>query len=240
MTNRTCSMPGCTKPLRARGMCVTHYNQQQPDRHRKVEIACGYCGQATSKHVSSKYAERFCSLLCRDVWRLDNPDSRTRAKADRLLPVLAETRWLPLPERHPARQQQRTPRVWTAGSCGWCAHPFISSQPQTRYCSSACAKAISSHRRRKRLGQQRLDLTQAQRLTLYVRDQWVCQLCDEAVDPTLMVTSPNDDWAPSLDHIVTRSSGGSDDADNLRLAHRWCNSIRGDETYYAESVFRVA
>lgn len=230
MTNRTCSLPGCGKPHRARGLCASHYQlAHQPDRHPRYTITCETCGH---EHQTLRKGGRFCSLLCRDVWRLDNPDSRVRAKADRMLPVLAEARWLPLPDRHPARYQPRPPRVWTAGPCAWCASPFVASRPEARYCSSACAEAMAAHRRRKRLGHQRLDLTHAQRMVLYVRDDWVCQLCDEAVDPALMVTSPNDDWAPSLDHIVTRASGGSDAPENLRLAHRWCNSIRGDGVDY--------
>jgi hypothetical protein len=96
VTNRTCSTPGCTKPLRARGMCVTHYNQQQPDRHRKVEVTCGYCGSTTAKHASSRYTERFCSLICRDLWRIKtgiNPEPPRTApkvvpeKVDRRTPL---------------------------------------------------------------------------------------------------------------------------------------------------------
>jgi hypothetical protein len=29
-----CTVDGCEKPHRARGLCVTHYGQQLPDRHR--------------------------------------------------------------------------------------------------------------------------------------------------------------------------------------------------------------
>lgn len=62
------------------------------------------------------------------------------------------------------------------------------------------------------------------RRALYERDKWMCGLCNEPVDGSLHW---NDDWAPSLDHIVPSSLGGSDDESNLRLAHRICNGRRG-------------
>lgn len=50
-----------------------------------------------------------------------------------------------------------------------------------------------------------------------------CRLCGEDVD--LSVASP-DRRAPSVDHIVPRALGGSDDRSNLQLAHRGCNSSK--------------
>jgi hypothetical protein len=35
-------------------------------------------------------------------------------------------------------------------------------------------------------------------------------------------------WSATLDHIRPHSAGGPDTADNLAVAHRWCNTIRGD------------
>lgn len=50
-----------------------------------------------------------------------------------------------------------------------------------------------------------------------------CRLCGLPVD--LAVKSPNR-AAPSVDHIVPRALGGSDDLTNLQLAHRGCNSSK--------------
>ena len=36
------------------------------------------------------------------------------------------------------------------------------------------------------------------------------------------------DDAPSVDHLVPISNGGSDTFDNVRIAHRWCNRDRGN------------
>jgi hypothetical protein len=57
-----------------------------------------------------------------------------------------------------------------------------------------------------------------------------------------MSTDPLDDWAPSLDHIEPQSWALIPDHSpaNLRLAHRWCNSVRGDLSHYTDDDLRVA
>ena len=64
------------------------------------------------------------------------------------------------------------------------------------------------------------------RQKVYERDNWMCHLCGERCDPGADWFS---DWFPSLDHIVPRSMGGTEDMDNLATCHRWCNSVRGVE-----------
>ena len=63
------------------------------------------------------------------------------------------------------------------------------------------------------------------RLAIYERDKWTCQLCKQPVDPTL---GPSDRMGPTLDHIVPRSATLFPDhsESNLQLAHRSCNSIK--------------
>lgn len=72
------------------------------------------------------------------------------------------------------------------------------------------------------------------RLALYERDGWTCQLCTEPIDREAHHLQP---WAATLDHIVPRSRGGSDDPTNLRTAHRWCNNVRNDTRSYDDEWF---
>jgi 5-methylcytosine-specific restriction endonuclease McrA len=69
MNKRTCTMPNCSKPHRARGLCGSHYNQQhQTNRHAKQTIPCAYCGADCEKDPSraNRYGSLYCSLKCRD------------------------------------------------------------------------------------------------------------------------------------------------------------------------------
>jgi hypothetical protein len=56
------------------------------------------------------------------------------------------------------------------------------------------------------------------------RDRWTCWVCQGAVEPRCPGGSPH---APSVDHVVPRARGGTNDLSNLRLAHRRCNGQRG-------------
>ncbi len=56
------------------------------------------------------------------------------------------------------------------------------------------------------------------------RDSWVCWVCEGQVDGDCPVGSPH---AASVDHVIPRSRGGTNDPANLRLAHRRCNGQRG-------------
>lgn len=71
-----------------------------------------------------------------------------------------------------------------------------------------------------------IDIRPADRLAIYNRDGWACGFCSEPVDPAAKHPDP---WAPSLDHITPRSKGGSDEAGNLRLLHRYCNGVRSNK-----------
>lgn len=57
-------------------------------------------------------------------------------------------------------------------------------------------------------------------LKIYVRDKGVCGLCLKDVE----VSDGN------LDHIKHKHQGGTRKDFNMRLTHKWCNSIRGKNT----------
>ena len=125
------------------------------------------------------------------------------------------------------------------GAFQWCSESFtaVGTDPNpemiAKYCSVRCA--TNQHRYDKG----RFVIPKHTRLAIYERDGWTCQLCTEPVDRNL---PPSDIWAATLDHIVCQSWDDTPDhsPENLRLAHRWCNSVRGDETYFDETFFSVA
>ncbi len=56
------------------------------------------------------------------------------------------------------------------------------------------------------------------------RDDWTCWICSNGVDPDAVAGSAH---AASIDHVIPRAAGGRTTDDNLRLAHRKCNTGRG-------------
>lgn len=56
--------------------------------------------------------------------------------------------------------------------------------------------------------------------------QSICAICGQPVDKSLKYPHP---MSPSVDHIIPCAKGGSDDLDNLQLAHRKCNRDKSDK-----------
>lgn len=122
-------------------------------------------------------------------------------------------------------------RVFTCGDCARCGEYFVGVG---KYCSPRCRGTQKTVRRNSGGG---FKLSPRDRLALYERDGWVCQLCWYPVTKGL---NPLDDWAASLDHIIPQSTMLVPDhsSSNLRLSHRWCNSSRGDGSNMTEAEFQ--
>ena len=119
--------------------------------------------------------------------------------------------------------------VLVAGHCTWCREDYVAigqaANPgnHSKFCSKSCARSAHEAKRG------RFRVPPAVRRSIYERDGWTCQLCHEAVDP-----DATDIWRATLDHVVPQSHVLVPDHSpaNLRLAHLWCNSVRGDERHY--------
>lgn len=176
---------------------------------------CVDCGKLLRRCLADVPRCRPCFLVERE--RLRRAASKRRAATRRLAVAAAGT---------------SSTWVWTTGECAGCLTYFVRHGQTSRFCSTACS----------RRARRSWKIALRDRLAIYERDVWQCQLCMEPVDRDLMSVDPANDWAPSLDHIEPQSWALIPDHSptNLRLAHRWCNSVRGDLTYYGDSDLRVA
>jgi hypothetical protein len=70
---RLCSLPSCSKPHRARGLCSTHYNDAyQPDRHAARPTACTICATVIVRPARSDRRPT-CSPVCRAILQFGSP-----------------------------------------------------------------------------------------------------------------------------------------------------------------------
>ena len=125
-------------------------------------------------------------------------------------------------ERQAARE---VPRVWQSGKCPRCGAWFTTDHGGAIYCSATCRTAAKVARRITQRGE--FDIAPTVRRSIYERDAWTCQLCGTFVDQHL---DTNDPMGATLDHIEPQSIALIPDHSktNLRLAHRICNSRRGN------------
>lgn len=113
--------------------------------------------------------------------------------------------------------------------CAICGTLFYPGKRKT-YCSDACSRKsvnryYTERKRKKGLAARTNESKYISVESLFRRDGGVCQICGEPCDIT---AEPNADLYPSVDHIIPLAHGGLDRLDNVRLAHRICNSRRGD------------
>lgn len=246
---RLCETDGCDRKHLAKGMCSYHYRIANPPKKDKP-VECPTCGAVTMRRDPTrkdvKRATGFCSLACRDAWRSDQPDDPMWTSQP---PTPRGVRVSKLPLDHPVMWVNQV-RPIEYGSCARCAAPtcYPSCSPR-RYCSPECKKKARNKRAearrqlRRSVGavgiapidgapSARLHISKAKRLRIYARDDYMCWLCGQR---TLREHTAGDMRSPSLDHLTPLSMGGTDDDDNLGVAHLGCNIRRSN----SESVISI-
>ena len=110
--------------------------------------------------------------------------------------------------------------------CPICNGIFVSSKKNKKYCSDSCQKA--SIWKGKEAYRYLIPLEE-----LYERDNGICYLCggkcdynDKKVVNGQIVYG---NMYPSRDHVYPKSQGGSHTWQNIKLAHRICNSLKGSK-----------
>lgn len=108
--------------------------------------------------------------------------------------------------------------------CEACGNIFVSLRKK-KYCSDRCSMAKRWKKREAYRYKVPLD-------KLALRDRDICYLCNQKVDWKDYKETPEGylifgDNYPSRDHVIPRSKGGTDTWDNIRLAHRGCNTLKG-------------
>lgn len=114
--------------------------------------------------------------------------------------------------------------------CSVCGNVFIAHYPTAKYCSKNCSRKVTRIRKRYEGITIDKDIT-VQKLAK--RDHDKCQLCGLPVDWNDKHKTDKavicGDMYPSIDHIIPISSGGLHAWDNVQLAHRICNTRKGNK-----------
>lgn len=125
-------------------------------------------------------------------------------------------------ERYRQKMLARTYKQSTMKTCSICGALYTGNR---KYCSDKC---LNNNRWRMKDGYRYLFPLEE----VYQRDGGICYLCGGLCDW--------DDWTikdgvkiygdmyPSRDHIIPKSKGGSNSWDNIKLAHRACNSRKNN------------
>lgn len=210
-----CSLDGCTRTVRARGLCGSHYNQTHaPDRHPKKLMACAWCGAEVLKYTDGrrKYGP-VCSEQCRQ-W--------------------LATPYCKLPDDHWARWYGKSstwtppmpdPKRFVCNTCNECGIGFVEVNPHnvianySRYCSEQCQARVSRRTRKAREHNAPGNYRWIEVIRLWVAAGKRCSYCD-------IVMSEQ----PDPDHVIPLSRGGRNDMGNIVACCHMCNSDKCDLT----------
>lgn len=225
-TPRTCEVEACTKPHRAKGMCVTHYNRQMPNKYIKAEYTCRICLKVVVKDKGreKRYTYTYCSYEC-----MGKGHALVSAQLVKYTPRPALHAFIDRLQPPPPR---RAPRSFVAGTCRICSRPFADLYGSVT-CSDACQAAARLDRKREAKHRRRAlkrdaFISPVNRRATYERDDWTCQLCGDLTDRTASVPDP---LAPTLDHIIALANGGTHEPANVQTAHFMCNVRKGDRDW---------
>ena len=191
-----------------------------------LRIRCKTCG---TEVVRSIISIRHNHLRCRECDRLQ----RERQKQERRAEILRRQR--ERDEQWRLARIDRTAKQVAFKVCPVCNGLFIPTNKKQKYCGEKCIHKKFDNKD-KRVRKLRA-LTKDRDISLeglFRRDKGICYLCGGQCDWNDIETREDGtkiagDWYPSIDHVRPLSKGGLHAWDNVRLAHRICNTRKCDK-----------
>lgn len=244
MKPKECLVPECEGVVLARGWCRKHYERAKGNDWNPI-ISCQGCGLELQKG-----ARRYCSEDCKPRCTIEGCEQpkKKRGWCSKHYSMWHYTGDPLTPPKFKFAEE------WI---CIVCQSPVEVGSGMRRYCSVACQTRYSIYKgnpptsiecsscgvqvslaEKGQSGRRRMASTRRCKKCAHTdnrpwrklipaiieRDGLTCGICDEQVDPDL---SYPDLRYLTVDHIIPRSCGGTNDLTNLRVAHLLCNSLRG-------------
>lgn len=166
----------------------------------RYDKACAICG---TEFIAKNSRAKFCSDKCKHK----SAYSFVKARREKLREERSD--FVEAPCYHCGK-----PLTKLASMSGKISHPHCREQRKRDWNRQKNAK-----RRRYRY------IAHSKFQEIAERDLWTCHLCNEYVDESLPSMAR---LGPSLDHVIPISKGGTDDPENLKLAHWICNVRKGN------------
>lgn len=195
-------------------------------------------GASKAKGYSNKYCGRGCQLAFNSRLRAEiaviRAWSASNSKALKKNPKLRKVK---------VQRESTVPSIVACSQCGKDFCPIATKGNFSRVCSDSCKKARRSEIRRqshkiarqkygtshrKRARRAGVEYESVNRLRVFERDGWRCQICLVRTPKAKMGSMENN--APELDHRTPISKGGGHLYSNTQCACRQCNSIKGNKT----------
>ena len=188
-----------------------------------LKIKCVKCG--TTKTVTGHWLKRKNYLICEECERRE---AERKRQLKRKAMKLKETKY-----------EQREPLLLICAECG---EPFFEFKKKP-YCSKECTRKHNNrtHWNNRRATEKKVLVDKDISLErLIKRDNNVCYLCGNECNCNDYVMQGDTfiagNYYPSIDHVQPLAKGGLHSWNNVRLAHRICNSRKSDGGYISPFI----
>ena len=199
-----------------------------------VTVRCKKCGGMFTRRFDMWFArqkngEPWCPV-CLERTRKQKIEQGQEAKREAR--INAERRKMEREADLISRQEEVRLANHVCKNCGAVYCIGVTGYNSSRYCSEKCMKRwamrVKNDRRLKRI-QTRDHDNDITLEKLFVRDNGVCYICGGMCNWASVDQEGNaQEEYPSIDHVVPLSKGGKHKWDNVKLAHRGCNTRKGD------------
>ena len=191
-------------------------------------IRCKVCGAETIRSFTTIRKGKVRCAVCAEREKKEREDSLIEERAKRLREQ-EEERTAREAEKEAEKQRKAQEREARKHPCVICGKPTVNKYCCSTECSQKRNNQIKEVKRRIKLKEATVDKgITLQRL--FFRDGGVCYLCGEPCDwsdkeerdGTIICGNTY----PSIDHVIPLAKGGKHEWDNVKLAHRLCNSCK--------------
>lgn len=224
-----CSIPMCFEPARARGWCGFHYSRWHETGDASTPLTVVHHNGKTclAANCPKQQRKRFWCSSHYGQWRRTGQVGLLKYNwADVLECVVC----------HAPTGLKSGFRKFCSPACQQLWQRHDGAVPTTAMCVR-CNQVIDLTQRGKGGYRRRVDVKLCRRCKLDLRkhgmsvhelasrDGTTCGICGLIVN---MDARRPDLMCPSVDHIVPKAKGGTNDPANLQLAHYLCNAIKAD------------
>ena len=191
----------------------------------KVKLRCTICGDIFERYPSS--VRQQVKIRC---FNCENIETQKRKQLEKLIKEQERKRQKELRNYINSFREQLSISV-----CEYCGNYFLNNGKR-KYCSTRCAERKHENiKSRKRIERASYNGKIDYSITLpklIKRDNNICYLCGKECNSNDYTYKENifiaGNYYPSIDHIKPIAKGGKHSWDNVKLAHRLCNSYKRD------------
>lgn len=211
--------------------------------HKELNAKEQTCKQCSKTFYSYK-AKEFCGVECRKQHTVEHGKGKRTKKPKEVKECLqcgikyeAFTREY-CSEKCRHKHTYISVKEQKVVKCKECDESFVTTDARQLFCSDRCNKKF--HRRKREFskrinhkhnGDSNWDISA---IRLMGRDEGICYLCGGHCDAEDYITIDDGtivtgERYPSVEHVIPLSKGGTHTWDNVKLAHRGCNSAKGTQ-----------